>query len=356
MMMMLIRAKLCSLLWLLTLCMKEVLGKGGALRDNEYIFGFSTGHVGTTSLATKSIYRSGVYNTETVMRRLNEIHFEHEMKATRLEHGAWVNYDHDGEFQWVKTVFFRSIKESMKPSEKCFFDDGHHTLYFIYGLIRYLTELNQMNNDNLRYTIVRIRRNRIETAMSLTFPHDSAGDPIRLRTRYVPFERTDDVVLKLPKETWDNFTNFQKALWQVDETEARWEQLISNLYFNRTLRFREIYWESTEGLSNHTFAAAVEAMRRILRVHKYENQTQTCNDTHEVTSHGRDRDSLNGSTSFPSLHFTHPHVPRSNSSWTLPQQQLRLEEKAYMQIMKVDNKHLLNFAHLPSSYNMFERP
>jgi hypothetical protein len=51
--------------------------------------------------------------------------------------------------------------------------------------------------------------------------------------------------------------DFQRALWMVDETEARWQRYIRQLF--PSLNFTEIYWESTRGLSNHTFEHAVRA-------------------------------------------------------------------------------------------------
>jgi hypothetical protein len=43
----------------------------------------------------------------------------------------------------------------------------------------------------------------------------------------------------------------------VDETEARWQRYIRQLF--PSLNYKEIYWESTWGLSNHTFEHAVRA-------------------------------------------------------------------------------------------------
>jgi hypothetical protein len=47
----------------------------------------------------------------------------------------------------------------------------------------------------------------------------------------------------------------------VDETEARWQRYIKQRF--PSLNFVEIYWESTRGLSNHTFENAVSLLRPI---------------------------------------------------------------------------------------------
>jgi hypothetical protein len=59
-------------------------------------------------------------------------------------------------------------------------------------------------------------------------------------TRFCPFERTDEVLLKVKsEELWGNFTSVQKAFWLTDETEARWQQLRSQFPDLETL---EVYW------------------------------------------------------------------------------------------------------------------
>jgi hypothetical protein len=52
--------------------------------------------------------------------------------------------------------------------------------------------------------------------------------------------------------------DFQKGLWMVDETEARWQRYILEQF--PSLNYKEVYWESTEGLSNHTFENAVSTV------------------------------------------------------------------------------------------------
>jgi hypothetical protein len=46
------------------------------LTYNSQVFGFSTGHCGTTAFADKDVFGRG--------ERQNRIHFEHEMNTTRL--------------------------------------------------------------------------------------------------------------------------------------------------------------------------------------------------------------------------------------------------------------------------------
>ena len=73
-------------------------------------------------------------------------------------------------------------------------------------------------------------------------------------------ERSEDVRLKVSPHVWDSFDHFQRSLWIVDETEARWCQLLK-MY--PTMNVREVYWENLNG-TKYTFAKAVESFAAML--------------------------------------------------------------------------------------------
>jgi hypothetical protein len=44
------------------------------------------------------------------------------------------------EYDYVRWTLFRRIRDVMRPNETVFYDNGHHSLYFMTGLLRFLTE------------------------------------------------------------------------------------------------------------------------------------------------------------------------------------------------------------------------
>lgn len=128
----------------------------------------------------------------------------------------------DEEYEYVKNVFIPFL-ERCKQEKLTLLDLGHHNLYFINGLVQYLTD------TSYKFIFVRIRRNRIESAISLSYknPGEQYNDlchNIRCKdcsryavkgliTRYCPYDRVEDVVLHPPsKAVWENFTVTQQAV------------------------------------------------------------------------------------------------------------------------------------------------
>lgn len=186
----------------------------------DFILGFSTGHVGTTSLSEGKLYG----NPEHVVF-LHESNFGH-FKANNVHKERWRTMNKASEYDYVKSSYYPFLV-NCRGDLQTLLDLGHHNLFFIDGLVRYLT-----NETMARVMFVRIRRDRLESALSLTFDtpkhqYDDLCNNRGLVYRYCPFERTDDVILKVPsKKIWNEFSIFQKALWMVDETDARWQRLL----------------------------------------------------------------------------------------------------------------------------------
>ena len=72
-------------------------------------------------------------------------------------------------------------------------------------------------------------------------------------------DRTEDVILQPPsQQDWLNLTEFQKALWMVDEVEARWHKFRRDF---PQLRYIEVFWGKM--FKGSLQAAAVEIARAI---------------------------------------------------------------------------------------------
>jgi hypothetical protein len=145
---------------------------------------------------------------------------------------------HD-EFEWVKNVYMPALIAA-KGDNQTLVDLGHHNLYFMNAL------LNHLDSLNYSYAIVRIRRNRYEVALSLLFTEThspKSENPCNtLLFRLCPFDRVEDVILHPPnKYIWNKFTAFQKALWMIDEVEARWD-LIKKRNKLHPFHILEVYW------------------------------------------------------------------------------------------------------------------
>jgi hypothetical protein len=120
----------------------------------------------------------------------------------------------------------------------------------------------------------------------------------------------------------------QKALWMVDEVEARWQRFIHHTY--PSLKYLEVYWESTAGLSEHTFENAVRKVATLLQI-----KPETL--TFDVA-------------------WKHEHVTVEYRAQMVEHRRvLQAEEEAYMLTMKNCGHHP-DFSYLPPTYNSFDLP
>jgi hypothetical protein len=166
---------------------------------------------------------------------------------------SWQQGNPEADYSYVKEVFFPFILKSRSlAGTDIVMDLGHHNLYFIESLIKYMN-----SETDYKYILVRIRRERLELAVSLSFHNPKF--PIKdickeLVTRYCPYDRENEVIYKPPsKEIWDNFHVVQKAFWILDETEAHWQKLLNDHPY---MNYIEIYWsKSLYGQSSMDAAA-----------------------------------------------------------------------------------------------------
>lgn len=190
------------------------------------VLGFSTGHVGTTSLSEKSSYEPHGQDKQSITMIFEEAH----VNKTEYSLRNWTISDEVWHFERIygPYLFHKAQKQrnkAIKDNPNLEFsnvytiaDLSHSNLYFYRGLMKVA-----MRSAHLDVQFVRIRRDRIETVVSMSadmefFEHELAV--------FQPFVHYDDVLLRVSQHVWDRFSLPQKVLWVIDETEARWRQLL----------------------------------------------------------------------------------------------------------------------------------
>ena len=204
-------------------------------RPYTFVFGWSSGHVGTTTLSSSITY-SNPENINFIFETKRHPSFLRNLKR------SWKLFTHQDEKKFVEKVFMPLMLDHL-GNATTLVDLGHHNLYFIYGLLEYLNE----NKHKFRVLFVRICRERYETALSLTYStahrkHDSICRGMLYR--YCPIDRYDDVILKPINLTkWMlQLNEYQKALWMIDEIDARWQYFLTKYKF---IEFIEVYWSKS---------------------------------------------------------------------------------------------------------------
>lgn len=190
----------------------------------KYVFGFSPGHTGTTTLSDVWSYRDGTRNLSSVF-----FTFEPFAMGARIE-------DADEEASLVRTRYLPTLervvrhetRHSRRPLQEPFdlcVDLSHYSLYFFRGLLKVMRE------ERLPFQLLRIRRDAVETARSLTHPafandatDERRGNHFHTSVGFNPLEAPRSVVLNVSNGTWASFSAVQQGLWMVDETEAQWQQ------------------------------------------------------------------------------------------------------------------------------------
>ena len=186
---------------------------------SKYVFGFSTGHVGTHTFCNPHSYVSGRASVESV-----GFTFERGVMHT----SEYDNVTADAEEQHVRGTYLPLLRQQSWSSDSqhrkhplatCV-DLSHPNLYFYEGLLRVLRPAAAL-------AFVRIRRPEVEVARS--FVAESSREFLHLGFGYRPDINPSRVVLSLPTTTFYALNPFQQGLWSVDETEARWQLLEGRL-------------------------------------------------------------------------------------------------------------------------------
>jgi len=185
----------------------------------KYVFGVSTGHVGSTTLSDSDSY-TGSWKKHTVFRFedfLMDSRGSHQRDAMR----RWWDSKPSNSSQLKKTREYKDrVDHVMKEhGAKTFVDLGHHNLH---GLLSSTPEVFGVDN----VVLVRLRRARQETAFSLTL---QVKDICDLWFRLCPTK--DEVVLHPLNETWSHETWSKlspqsQAYFFQDEVEAEYQRIL----------------------------------------------------------------------------------------------------------------------------------
>jgi hypothetical protein len=163
---------------------REIRRNGGSV---TLVLGFSTGHVGTTTFSSREAYME-----EDLVAR--GVKFVFERAGVRPTTCARKDWDFKKEIQHVEYYYGPEILKSVSTSKNSTVVDlSHANICFYKGLI------NVMHANKVPFTFVRIRRDRVETALSMSIQDDSRVEFFkRDYYRYHPFENTQNVHLKVP--------------------------------------------------------------------------------------------------------------------------------------------------------------
>ena len=201
---------------------------------------WSTGHTGTTSLSRASAFDTNFERDGGLLLQKFEECCPRRDEWRRWGAGDerlfvsekfWPHVSNESMKHWAQHRFKRNKMDapslangSTAVPSVSYFETGHCDLFYIHGVLD--DHLLAVANKNV--TVVRLRRERYENALSLTWqkPGDAFPNICNLRFGFCPFHRTGDLATAAPSaELWARWSVFQQALWVVDETAARWEAL-----------------------------------------------------------------------------------------------------------------------------------
>jgi hypothetical protein len=226
----------------------KIRAKGGSLK---LVIGYSTGHVGTTSLSKKSSY-----DKEDLMAK--HIHFIFEMAGVRPAVCSSSSWTLQSEIEHVEYYYGPTIldykDDADLSAEVTIVDLSHANLCFYRGLV-WVLRYNQVP-----FQFVRIRRERIETVISMSTQKDEFVNFFdKDYYHYEPFAENDEVHLPVPggEKTWSKMTHAQHVMWVIDETQARWE---SFLHHFPDISHYEVYWSKLNDDFNNAFAKVAKAI------------------------------------------------------------------------------------------------
>ena len=237
-------------------------------RAFDFVFGWSTGHVGPTTLSEKKMYGAP-----------ENVTFLHEMKYGKAglpslddvyTTESWLQGNYSEEYRYVKTKYIPWLLKNKYDRSRTLVDLGHNINYFYRALVDYL-----LSETKYRFIFVRIRRERTETAQSIIYgqPDQAYADVCaELLVRFCPFDKVEEIILRLPGPNphllWQGFSNVQKALWIADETEARWQQLRQR--YKGRFEYLEILWAKKWDGSIDFAALQIARLLGIYKVQRWE--------------------------------------------------------------------------------------
>jgi len=199
--------------------------------------GYSTGHVGTTTLCDPATYES----SHDCPRRLVEFGFEQlgrdiDKRRLRVDHRK-----HHGTVSFqtsqLRRHYLPMVRGRLAKGKRVWVDLSHMSIFLMDGFVDLLLSNpadSLLVGLNL-VKLVRVRRARLETAISWCIPpkqtncydtnFEDSSQPIAGAFVLSPNEGYP-VELPLPNMTaWEELTGIQRAMWYADEIEARWQRI-----------------------------------------------------------------------------------------------------------------------------------
>eukprot|EP00756_Hemistasia_phaeocysticola_P011923 Hpha_TRINITY_DN15162_c1_g1::TRINITY_DN15162_c1_g1_i1::g.128022::m.128022 len=249
----------------------------------RFVFVFNSGHQGSTSLA-------GSGYEDSACRRKADVTFEFEAGRAKGLIPQHLHQEHKGANCMLRSFMERDegdggrdmaasiareahavrswykdrwTRETSRPSgPRTIVVSGHDSLLYYRGV------LATLNPDDLLF--VRLRRDRYETARSWE-PNYAKLDPNTgcptLKGGcpwycFCPFAQPASVRLPVTMAVWKKLSPFQRSLWYVDETEARWQALVNQNPGVATVALPS--WSKTE---EKPYGRMLEHFTRVLGLH-----------------------------------------------------------------------------------------
>lgn len=211
-----------------------------AVLQKRYIFAISNGHTGTLTFATKGNYCGGLCRQPAsvamefeqgkkhgLVGRSHQKDYAPYHNMRQWYHAAAATSDaalRAAETKLVQELYLPSWETSLNSTGTD--ERGGASALGVFGhdvLLYYRGILNTIDLDKMLF--IRIRRSRCEVAESW---HKNFGSAKFCKGWYLycPFEAETAVVLKVTAEQWNALSPHGRALWYVDEVEARWHNMV----------------------------------------------------------------------------------------------------------------------------------
>lgn len=145
---------------------QDIRRQGGNV---EFIFGFSTGHVGTTTLSSKKAYRD-----EDLAKK--QIHFVFERGGVPPSTCGRSSWDLKKEIVHVEFYYGPELLRSVANPKvnNTIVDLSHANICFYRGLV------NVLHSHQIAFRFIRIRRDRYETTLSMSIQDNSRSELFKL--------------------------------------------------------------------------------------------------------------------------------------------------------------------------------
>tara|TARA_B110001452_G_scaffold223767_1_gene197105 strand:- start:1236 stop:2081 length:846 start_codon:yes stop_codon:yes gene_type:complete len=225
-----------------------------AMTPPRYVIGFSTGHVGTTTLCARSSYECICESRAWCKCVLSKYGFAHELgrrKGLQSDFATLCEWHEaplaDGEVLADREAAL--VAEAYLPrwnKHTRAIVLSHDTLLYYQGILRVIP------HDELLF--VRIRRARDEFVASFS-KYDSMA-----RDWYALLPSSHDCCTPpLPPEAWEQMDMRDKAGWFFDEVEARWQRLRAE---HPQLAVLEMQWSKNQPDQYGSFDAMAASVAR----------------------------------------------------------------------------------------------